>query len=247
MKQRRKTNQAGKPRGEPGVLTPQERQRLDDDGYLALAGLIDPKRVAAMRQRLEELLLTTPQEHAGTLIVGGLLEEALFDAAWLHPRVLAAARHLLGEGLRLTGVSSRGIRPGHGQQALHVDWGGQGEPQVWYACHAICALVDFTEQNGATRVIPGSHRNPWMMNKRYDPRRPHPAQRQLVGPAGTIFLLNIHCYHSAMHNAADEPRLAIFSHFTRRNSPLYLETPPAEPTAAALARHTPEIQALLRA
>jgi hypothetical protein len=246
MGQRQKAIRTGKPPDQPGLLTPQERQRLDDDGFLAFAGLVDLKRVAAMRARLEELLLATPQEHAGTLIVGGLLEEALFDAAWLHSRVLAAARHLLGEELRLTGATSRGIRPGHGQQALHVDWGGQGIPNVWYACHAICALVDFTEQNGATRVIPGSHRNPWMIRKQHDPRGPHPGQRQLVGPAGTVFVLNIHCYHSAMHNASGEPRLAIFSHFTRRDSPLYQEAPPAEPSGAVLARQAPEIQALLR-
>src|SRR5262249_20693352 len=92
---------------QPGVsdmelLAASERQQLDDDGYLVLESIVRPNHVRAMRDRLEELLLVTEQEHRGTLIVGGLLEEEIFDAAWLHPRVLAAVRHVLGDGVRLT-------------------------------------------------------------------------------------------------------------------------------------------------
>ena len=53
------------------ALTARERQRLDDDGYLAVEGVVDPERVTAMRTRPEELLAVTKQDHAGTLIVGG--------------------------------------------------------------------------------------------------------------------------------------------------------------------------------
>jgi ectoine hydroxylase-related dioxygenase (phytanoyl-CoA dioxygenase family) len=173
-------------------LTASERQKLDDNGYFVLERIVQPNRIKGMRDRLEELLLVTPQDHRGTLIVGGLLEEEVFDAAWLHPRVLAAVRHLLGEGYRLTGVHARGIQPGHGQQDLHADWSDAmgDKPGVWYGCHVICALVDFTKDNGATRVVPGSHRNPRMLKTRHGARRPHPAQRQLIGPAGTVFVLN---------------------------------------------------------
>jgi len=227
------------------ILTARERQQLDADGYLALERIVEPRHVKAMRTRLEELLAVTEQDHAGTLIVGGLLDEAVFDAAWLHQRVRAAVRHVLGDESRLTGVGSRGLRPGHGQQALHVDWGGQGVPGVWYGCHAICALVDFTPENGATRVVPGSHRNPWMLKGRFDPRKPHPAQRQLIGGAGTVFILNIHCAHSAVHNASNEPRLAIFTCFSRRDSPLLLLNPLADPGPETLARHSADVRSLL--
>jgi ectoine hydroxylase-related dioxygenase (phytanoyl-CoA dioxygenase family) len=227
------------------VLTRTERQKLEDEGYLALEGLVERRRVAAMRARLEALLAATPQDHAGTLIVRGLLDLEEFDATWLHPRVLAAVEVVLGESFRLLGLSSRGLRPGHGQQALHADWGNQGVPGVWYGCHAICALVDFTHDNGATRVIPGSHRNPWMLKGRFDPRKPHPAERRLVGPAGTVFVLNIHCAHSAVHNGSDEPRLATFANFSRRDSPILLANPAPDPSPQTLARHAAAIQALL--
>ena len=229
------------------ALSPRERQRLDDDGYLALEGLVDPPRVRAMRSRLEERLAVTEQSHAGTLIVGGLLDEPVFDAAWNHPRVLAAMRRVLGDDHRLLGLASRGLRPGHGQQALHVDWSSQETHGVWYACHAICALVDFTVESGATRVLPGSHRNPWMLKNVRDPRKPHPAQRQLVGPAGTVFVLNIHCVHSAVQNTSDAPRHALFAHFSRRDSPLLLADAHAAPGPETLARFDEATRAILRA
>jgi ectoine hydroxylase-related dioxygenase (phytanoyl-CoA dioxygenase family) len=209
-----------------------------------LERIVQPNRIKAMRDRLEELLLVTPQEHRGTLIVGGLLEEEVFDAAWLHPRVLAAVRHVLGEGYRLTGVHARGIRPGHGQQDLHADWSDAMacERGVWYGCHAICALVDFTKDNGATRVVPGSHRNPRMVKTRHGARKPHPAQRQLIGPAGTVFVLNIHCGHSAVHNASNGPRHAIFTGFWRRDTPI---AQVADPSSKSLARFDAEVQSLL--
>ena len=226
-------------------LTNSERQQLENEGYLALTGLIEPKHISEMKSRLETLLDVTKQDHAGTLIVSDLFDDAVFDIAWQHPRVLGAVRHLLGADFRLTGVSSRGLRPGHGQQALHSDWGGQGDPGVWYLCHAICPLVDFTSENGATRVIPGSHRNPWMLKGLSDLRKPHPAQRQLIGSVGTVFILNVHCAHSALHNASSESRHAIFSSFSRRDSPLLLQMSVFEPSAESLARHSSDIRALL--
>lgn len=218
---------------------------LDRDGFVALRGLIGSQQVAGMKSRLEELLEITPQDHAGTLIVGGLVADPVFDATWNHPRILSAVKSVLGPDFFLSSVSSRGLRSGHGQQSLHTDWGGQGQPGTWYLCHAICALVDFTPENGATRVIPKSHKNPWLMKTIKDPRRPHPDEVQLIGEAGTIFILNVHCLHSAMHNASAESRLAIFSSFSRRDSPLLKMTPYLSPGPEVLKRFGAEEQALL--
>ncbi len=83
------------------------------------------------------------------------------------------------------------------------------------------------------------------MKGRSDPRKPHPAQQQLVGAAGTVFILNIHCAHSAVHNASDKPRLAFVAYFSRRDSPLLLLNPVPDPNPQTLARHDAEIQAIV--
>ena len=93
--------------------------------------------------------------------------------------------------------------------------------------------------------MPGSHRNPYLLKRRSDPRKPHPAQRRLIGAEGTVFLLNIHCAHSAVHNRSDEPRLAVLTHFSRRDSPLQEYNPLQEPSPETLARHSAEIRAIL--
>lgn len=222
-----------------------EWESLDQNGFIALPGLIDSTQVRAMRSKLEQLIEMTPQEHAGTLIVGGLISDAVFDLAWNHHRVRSAIESVLGLDPLLLGVSSRGLRPGHGQQALHADWGGQGQKGVWYLCHAICALVDFTPENGATRVVPTSHRNPWMMKAISNPRHPHPAEIQLTGRAGTVFILNVHCLHSAVYNASDSPRLAIFASYSRRDSPLLALSPPRNPDPESLRRFDHSVKRLL--
>ncbi len=220
-------------------------ESLDRDGFVALPGAIQGKHVMAMKTRLEQLIESTPQDHAGTLIVGGLIADPVFDLAWNQPLVLSAIESVLGPDPLLLGVSSRGLQPGHGQQALHSDWGGQGQKGVWYICHAICALVDFTPKNGATRVIPTSHKNPWMTKSIHDPRRPHPAEIQLTGKAGTVFILNVHCLHSAVHNASDSPRLAIFASFSRRDSPLLSFSPHKNPDSKLLQRFDDPVRRLL--
>ena len=78
-----------------------------------------------------------------------------------------------------------------------------------------------------------------------DPSKPHRLQRRLVGPAGTVFVLNIHCAHSAMLNRSDEPRPALFAHFSHHNSPLLQANPHPDSSPAALGRHDAEIRTML--
>jgi hypothetical protein len=87
-----------------------------------------------------------------------------------------------------------------------------------------------------------------MLKMRHDARKPHPAQRQLVGPAATVFVVNIHCGHSAVHNASNAPRHAIFTGFSRRDSPVLLlnASSVADPSPETLARFDAEVQAIVK-
>ena len=48
-----------------------------------------------------------------------------------------------------------------------------------------------------------------------------------------------------MLNRSDEPRLALFAHFSRRDSPPLQANPHSDPSPAALGRHDAEIRAML--
>ncbi len=213
-----------------------QRQELDRNGFLKWDSVISSGAIQAMHAQLESRLQSTPQQHAGTAIIGGLIEHAEFDTTWRDPRILDSIGHVLQDDPLLLGVYSRGIRPGAGLQALHTDWGGQGQPGISYLCHAICAVVDFTSNNGATRVVPGSHRIRGKPASIRSKEYRHPDEVQLLGKAGTVFILNVHCLHSAMQNESTQMRWAVFGSFSRRDSPLLEQTGFKNPDARVLAR-----------
>lgn len=107
------------------------------------------------------------------------------------------------------GIAYRNPRPSYGAQKLHADAIPQpGADSPTTAVTAIIALVDFTSTNGATRVVPGSHRRPDLQRDagRLDA---HPDEIVLTGPAGTAFVFSGHLLHSGTVNrsAADRPAL----------------------------------------
>src|SRR5438309_417366 len=78
-------------------------------------------------------------------------------------------------------------------------------------------LDAFTEDNGATRVVPGSHRlglRPAHVMDRTEDE--HPDEIMLLGEAGTVFILNSHLWHSGTTNTTARPRRALHSYFCRR-------------------------------
>ena len=86
-------------------------------------------------------------------------------------------------------------------------------------CNSIWLLDDFTEENGATRVVPGSHRRTVRVGDELpDPLAPHPEQVTLTAPAGTVIVFNSHLWHGGTRNNTDRPRRALHSYFTGRGN-----------------------------
>jgi Phytanoyl-CoA dioxygenase (PhyH) len=183
-------------------LDAETRAALDRDGFALLHDVVGPADLRAIRARVEAA--AEQGEHADP----DLLVDERIERAWTHPRVQAAAGHILGDGFSLTQVSYRCPRPGHGAQLLHCDWGFPVARGQYFVCNAFLALCDFTEENGATRVVPGTH-----VYGRLPPVKPlawrHPQERRLLGPAGTVFVFNGHVWHSGMPNRSRAPRPAL--------------------------------------
>jgi Phytanoyl-CoA dioxygenase (PhyH) len=140
-------------------------ERLDRDGYAPLPGILDAAQLEAIRARLAELLavegdqagLEVHQE-AGTDRLADLVNKGeMFRPCFTDPRLLACIDHVLGD-FKLSSLNFRAALPGQGHQNLHTDWGGPVEPGAYQVCNSVWLLDDFTADNGATRVVPGSHR-----------------------------------------------------------------------------------------
>ena len=203
------------------ALTPAEKGALDRDGFLSLPGILAPEQAQKMGARLDELVVqgvaVRHQEGVDTLD-DVIHKDPMFEVCFAHPRLLAAVSHVLGSEFKLHSVNSRIALPGYGQQELHADWDKAVEPGDYYICNSVWALVDFTENNGATRVVPGSHRSGKLpaevMRNRLDS---HPDEVKLVAPVGTVIVFNSHLWHGGTHNAGRVRRRALHSAFVRRD------------------------------
>lgn len=134
---------------------------------------------------------------------------------WQHPALLTAAAHALGGPATLVRMTYRAAAPGHGRQTLHVDapTAGTGEPCDLVL--AVVALCEFTETNGATRVVLGSHRrsdlDPGAAPEELRDRPDVP----LLGPAGSGFVLHGHLLHRGAENRSDAARPALLLGYGR--------------------------------
>lgn len=218
----------------PDTLDPDERAFLDRQGYLPLEDVLTEAHLNRMRDRLAELLdaegasagrellesemIKHPTEK-GTDRLSDLVNKGdVFDICYTHPRVLAAIAYVLGPDFKLSSLNSRASRPGHGLQALHADYPHPVEPGDYRVCNSIWLLDDFTEENGATRLVPGTHRVAAAPEQEMeDPRAPHPDEMLLTAPAGTVVIFNSHVWHGGTVNRSRAPRRAVHAYFCRRD------------------------------
>jgi len=210
----------------------QTRAALDRDGFATIPDVLSPDQLEQVRARLAELSeqegpkagLEVHQE-AGTDRLADLVNKGeVFEVFYTEPRVLAAVAYVLDGDVRLSSLNSRASLPGQGQQGLHADWGGPVQPGQYQVCNSIWLLDDFTPRNGATRVVPGSHRSGQHPAQALaDPMAPHPDEVQLLGTAGSVVVFNSHLWHGGTRNDTDKPRRAAHSYFTRRNQPQQLD------------------------
>ena len=215
------------------ALTSDEKARLDQDGFLVIPNILDAAQIQAIAARLDELLNAEGEEagkevhqEAGTDRLADLVNKGeVFDIFYQHPKVLAAIAHVLKGDLKLSSLNARFARPGEGNQALHADWGRLENAGDWQVCNSIWLLDDFTPDNGATRVVRGSHNWGTRLpgDDMADTSGPHPQEELLIAPAGTVVVFNSHTWHGGTQNRTDQRRRALHSYFTRRHQPQQLD------------------------
>jgi ectoine hydroxylase-related dioxygenase (phytanoyl-CoA dioxygenase family) len=235
-----------------GLLTAAERGRLDADGFLPLPGILSARQLQVIRQRLAELSaaegdqagLEVHQE-AGTDRLADLVnKDPVFGVCFTSPRVLAAVAHVLGD-FTLSSLNSRAALPGAGHQRLHADWGEPVPAGGYQVCNSIWLIDEFTAANGPTRVVPGSHRSGRLPGQvMAGPGEPYPGEVKLLGPAGTVVILNAHLWHGGTRNTTQRPRRALHSYFCRRGRKQQLDQR-AYLRPETLARLSPAAQHIL--
>ncbi len=211
------------------MLTDEHKRRLDDDGYVVLEGVIGGSLLAGLRERILELFVSEgPQAgsefrteaHAHRL--ANLVDKGeVFRHAIATPAVIDGVKHVLGPAMKLSSLNARSADPhSDAGQPLHVDMAAIPDERGYWVCNTIWMLDDFTADNGATRMIPGSHK--WGTTPQdvlADPNAPHPDEILLTGPAGGVVVMNSHLWHGGTANRSGAPRLAMHAFYCRRDKP----------------------------
>jgi ectoine hydroxylase-related dioxygenase (phytanoyl-CoA dioxygenase family) len=192
---------------------------LDRDGYIVIANVLSPDEIAAMNSAIDELYAKAKEDPlfrtGGTLHLDGLKEMgAPFDRAWTNEGVVDAVTHLLGSDYLMPRAHLRAPLAGEGAQSLHADYHMMPLDGGHYVATMIVAIDAFTPDNGATRVVPGSHKQ-LKLNAPKDHDSPHPEQRIIEMGAGSALVFSGHLWHSGTRNRSGAPRRALQIIFTR--------------------------------
>jgi ectoine hydroxylase-related dioxygenase (phytanoyl-CoA dioxygenase family) len=135
--------------------------------------------------------------------------------------MLALVESVLGEGFKLSSLNMRSANPRSASvQPFHVDMGLLPDAKGYAVCNCVWMLDDFTAENGALRVIPGSHN--WHkkpQDELQDLYATHPQERLLTGRAGTVVVMNAHTWHGGTANRTERERRALHSFFCRHDIP----------------------------
>jgi ectoine hydroxylase-related dioxygenase (phytanoyl-CoA dioxygenase family) len=187
---------------------------IAEHGYTILEGVIEPDLVDALNDdllRLERELAIEPArndfEGRRTVRVYNLLVHGpLYQRIPVHPAVLPLVETVLDPGCLVSSLSSISIGADETPQPIHAD--DQlipiPKPHPPLVCNTMWALTDFTAANGATRIIPGSHR--WDHDPEYGKHYDSiPAEM----PKGSVLVWNGSMWHGGGANTTTERRVGI--------------------------------------
>lgn len=205
---------------------------IDEFGYTVVEDVLDADSVAAYladTRRLERELPTVIAnsttvvkglarpghvpvdrvDHDWVRIDNLLLHGTRYEALPVHPKLLPVIEGVLGRDCLLSWCMTSNQLPGAVAQRLHCDdeMYPLPRPHQPLLCNALIALCDFTADNGATQVVPGSHRWPER------PSPPYPEGKPVEINAGDALIWNGSLWHTAAANRTDAPRPALTINF----------------------------------
>ena len=215
--------------------------RIETDGYSILEDAIEPALVEELLTTIRRVdaeldvqpKATLAEGHATLRMYNLLAKDPAFQAMPLHPSVLPIVERLLDRGCLLSGMTAIDIGPGEHAQPMHGDDIVMARhlqrPHAPMFVTTMWALTDFTDANGGTRFVPGSHLFP------STPDQPGALRgvevRALEMRAGSVMIFHGSLWHGGGPNTtADEWRCGVNVQycpgFVRQQQNPYLGIPP---------------------
>lgn len=191
---------------------------LDRYGVTRVAGALPRAELEAVKERLADQAAgevaagvahrdtgytAAATADAGNQRVWNLLNKGeVFGRLATNETACTLARHMLGENMLLFSITANIARRGGVAQKLHGDqvFAPASTPYPLIA-NTLWMLDDFTEANGATRVVPGTQDA-----GRWPGEDEDIATLPATGPAGTLMVWDGRLWHGTGVNQTDDPR-----------------------------------------
>ena len=185
----------------PNSVPPDGVQRLSDAYTAAVASAAsDDIKIGSTSTRVSDFVNRGPE----------------FDAVYVFPPLLEACWLVIGGPFKLSSFHARTVRACAPAQDLHVDV--QRESADWPLLGFVLMVDEFRPDNGATRLVPGSHRWPGTPAEAMpDPRADHEDQVLACGDAGSLLVFNGSVWHGHSANTSNGPRRSVQGAFVPRN------------------------------
>lgn len=227
------------------TLTDEQKAKFDRDGFFIAENVFTPEEVAIMKAEFDRIRgiegeFGGHEVHIepGAPRLANLFNKSVeFDRCLKCKPTLAAAHYLLGE-IHTYSLNGRTPLKGEGQQPLHSDV-PRVHPNDWRVVNSMIMLDDMTEDNGPTRVVPGSHKwsplNVPEVNLAEvtvqeideetrpripaDPRATYPGEFHVTGKAGSVAVINGCTWHGGTRSNTGAPRRVLHLAIGRRDVP----------------------------
>lgn len=188
-------------------------REFDSQGYSIVKNAMPTDFVARCRRELERAIdLEAANYKEGTnhrdyamVLICSLYGRSFIDLFDI-PTVTEGMNAVLGEGCITYAYTSSSMPPGRANYSrrIHVD-SPRIIPNYRTNIGVVCMLDDFTEDNGATWVLPGSQ-------TRFEQPSEEEFYRdgkRILAPAGSIFFFDARLWHSGGVNVTDQWRHAV--------------------------------------
>jgi ectoine hydroxylase-related dioxygenase (phytanoyl-CoA dioxygenase family) len=234
---------------------------MHGQGYYVLPDAYDAETIAEAKARVIELTraqarveresalstVLSEVDHVWNLIDKG----EVFERMAQHPTILAVFSRILGNELKLGSFAARVLPPGGKAQLPHLDYpywdlyNGDSFPRginstFFMNCQATIMLDDFTVENGATMVAPGTQKlGRWPDQETFNAK-----MIQTTGKAGSVMLMTGLLWHGSGANRTDRSRIGILGQYLPKFvKPM--EDQLRSVSQAVIDRATPTLRALL--
>lgn len=196
---------------------------LEERGFTVVAQVLSAEELEFLRDALDVIYAQYDPVRDGLQGVEGyrfatnLVDKGpFFESIFLRAPIYTLAQAILGDDCILSSLNTLEPLPGQGNQGLHRDVGTQPS-QGLVSINTLWIIDDTDRGNGATRVVPFSH-------KIDDVDRDSDAPAQYVeGMAGSVIVINAHLLHAASANTSGRRRRIMHGYFTQKGQPQQLD------------------------